>query len=328
MRIFLITIFALVLSAGVAVADTTVLFESFEQDAASTAEVEALYPAWDFIPQRSTDSVRVVDGVVRLKGSWYHPTRLALTDSPEGAFFLSADVGTDPGHTCVNVGIEIGQNEIVFHPGHWGTALRVEGPGGFYNQNLGFTLAPVTLHYFTLAHDGEGLFEITLTDANNPGNTATRYFRNTGSIGGTISLTRASCSGSFSDGLFDNIEITIPVDLIDATIDIDPDVLNLRSNGRYITAYIELPEGYDVADIFINSVELNGEVLAEVRPTGIGDHDGDGIFDLMVKFDRASVQAIVSEGDQVEMTVTGELIDGTSFEGVDVIRVSNPGGKK
>jgi hypothetical protein len=32
---------------------------------------------------------------------------------------------------------------------------------------------------------------------------------------------------------------------ITATIDIDPDVLNLKGNGKWVTAYIELPEGYD-----------------------------------------------------------------------------------
>ena len=147
------TLFSLVfVGAGIVLADTTMLSESFDQDADSPAEVEGFYPAWEFIPQNEFDQadVRVVDGVLRLQGSWNQPTRLALTDSPQGVFRLSADVGTEPGHTCVNVGVEIGQNEIVFHPGHPGTGLRVEGPGGFSNQNLGFTLTPVTLHHFTL----------------------------------------------------------------------------------------------------------------------------------------------------------------------------------
>ena len=115
-----------------------------------------------------------------------------------------------------------------------------------------------------------------------------------------------------------------------ATVDIDPDTLNLKSRGKWITAYIELPEGYDVADIDITTVELRfgGEsVKAELWPTEIGDYDGDEAPDLMVKFDRQAVQGIVSEGN-VELTVTGELSSGPvemCFEGSDTIRAIMPG---
>lgn len=51
------------------------------------------------------------------------------------------------------------------------------------------------------------------------------------------------------------------------------------------------------------------------------DHDGNGILDRMVKFDRSEVAAILSPGDAVELTVTGELTDGTLFAGSDTIRV-------
>ncbi|GAI04166.1 unnamed protein product, partial [marine sediment metagenome] len=50
-------------------------------------------------------------------------------------------------------------------------------------------------------------------------------------------------------------------------------------------------------------------------------HDEDGITDLMVKFDRTSVQELLEVGDEVEIVITGELTDGTSFEGTDTIRV-------
>ena len=121
---------------------------------------------------------------------------------------------------------------------------------------------------------------------------------------------------------------------VSATIDIDPDTLNLKSKGKWITCYIELPKDYDVADIDISTVkiskignkELENPIFAEEHPTEIGDHDEDGIPDLMVKFDRSKViEAIrslgVSSGAEIEITVTGELIDGTGFEGIDIIRV-------
>jgi formylglycine-generating enzyme required for sulfatase activity len=115
---------------------------------------------------------------------------------------------------------------------------------------------------------------------------------------------------------------------LQATVDIDPDTLNLKSKGKWITCYIELPEGYDVADIDISTIMLNGQVPAESRPTGILDYDGDGIAELMVKFSRSSVQALLTPGETTELTVTGELVDGTKFEGTETIRVIDPGKKK
>jgi hypothetical protein len=118
---------------------------------------------------------------------------------------------------------------------------------------------------------------------------------------------------------------------IAATIDINPDTLNLKSKGKWITAYIELPEGYDVADINVSSILLNGTVPAELRPTAIGDYNSDGIPDLMVKFDRqATVNLILQNCDLTGMfgtatlTVTGNLNDGTLFMGSDTIKIVMP----
>ena len=73
---------------------------------------------------------------------------------------------------------------------------------------------------------------------------------------------------------------------------------------------------------------MNGVVPAENKPTEIGDYDDDGLPDLMVKFDRSDVCEILDPGDEVEITVTGELTDETPFQGSDTIRVIDKGGKK
>jgi PKD repeat protein len=114
------------------------------------------------------------------------------------------------------------------------------------------------------------------------------------------------------------------------TIDIDPDVLNLKSKGKWITAYIEFPEGYNVSDIDVSSILLNGTIPVDLNaPTAIGDYDGDGVPDLMVKFNRTAVcEFILSKGiklGNVTLTVSGKLRDGTEFEGCDTIRVRMPG---
>jgi len=104
-----------------------------------------------------------------------------------------------------------------------------------------------------------------------------------------------------------------------AAADVTPSTLNLKSKGKWVTCYIELPEDYKVRDIDILTVKLNGEISAELHPTEIGDYDTDGIPDLMVKFNRKELIAILSVGEAA-LRITGE-VNGTSFEGSDTIRV-------
>jgi len=47
----------------------------------------------------------------------------------------------------------------------------------------------------------------------------------------------------------------------------------------------------------------------------------------MIKFDADSVKAILSVGDEVDITVKGELIYGAPFEGTDTIKVIEKGKK-
>ena len=116
--------------------------------------------------------------------------------------------------------------------------------------------------------------------------------------------------------------------VISATVDIKPSTLNLKDKGRYMTCLIELPEGYDVGDINVLTIELNDTICVFSCPAGIGDSDNDTIPDLMVKLDRQSVIAYISNQGikygNVILTVTGNLKDGTAFEGSDIIRVIFP----
>jgi len=124
-----------------------------------------------------------------------------------------------------------------------------------------------------------------------------------------------------NDGKVDSEPDTVDINVkIPATIDFNPNVLNLKSKGNYVSVYIELPPGYDLSKIDIASVSLNSIVPALSKATKVGDYDRDGIPDLMFKFDRAAVQATVEVGELVEITVTGE-IEGMQFEGTTIIRV-------
>lgn len=98
------------------------------------------------------------------------------------------------------------------------------------------------------------------------------------------------------------------------------------SRQLLITTYIELPEPYDVNDIDASTVRISYvynnpvDIPAAEHPIEIADYDGDSVLDLMVKFARSEVKSEVNPGEHT-VTVTGELTDGTVFEGYGIILV-------
>ena len=77
----------------------------------------------------------------------------------------------------------------------------------------------------------------------------------------------------------------------------------------------------------------NGVLLPELNPKYgfvtsvdgyIKDKDGDGIEERMFKFDPSEVQDLVGAPDNIELTINGELLDGTFFKLSDTIRVIDP----
>lgn len=93
-----------------------------------------------------------------------------------------------------------------------------------------------------------------------------------------------------------------------------PHNINPASRGKWITCYIWLPEGYDVWDIEPGSIRLEGEI----RPPWMWFDENKQV--AMVKFRRSDVQQILEAGD-MELIVSGELIDGTEFEATVTVRV-------
>jgi len=125
-----------------------------------------------------------------------------------------------------------------------------------------------------------------------------------------------------------------PPSIVSSTLDTDPNALNLESRGKWITAYVQLLEGYNAADIDASTIFLNGTISPVLDPKYgfvtnsseyLVDHNDDGILERMVKLDRATLASWIyqSVGMQHEVTVaiTGELTDGTPFEGSVTILV-------
>jgi len=121
--------------------------------------------------------------------------------------------------------------------------------------------------------------------------------------------------------------------VIRARVDFKPDVLLIRGGREWVTCYIELPAGYRIRTIEVSSIMLNRSIPAG-RPITLGDYDNDGVPDLGVTFDRASVIRFILRNIRggemlntrfapVALTITGRLIDGTFFRGTDTIRFVN-----
>lgn len=104
---------------------------------------------------------------------------------------------------------------------------------------------------------------------------------------------------------------------VPATVDIKPDTFNRKAAGRWLTAYVEVP-GYDLTLVDVASIRLNGAEPAPAEPTEIGDHDLDGMPDLMVKFGRASLTGLPAGAATIRVTGTIGQYD---FAGEDAIRV-------
>ena len=93
-------------------------------------------------------------------------------------------------------------------------------------------------------------------------------------------------------------------------------IFKILSEGEDVTVYIELPKKYDLKDIDLSSLRLNGEVPIGEWPWEIDNEDK--IPDLKIKFDRSAVQAILEVGESESIMITGELRwDGVRWRGLD-----------
>lgn len=119
---------------------------------------------------------------------------------------------------------------------------------------------------------------------------------------------------------------------VTATVDINPDTVNLTREGRWITVYVSLPEGYNVSDIDRSEIFLKDAFVPE---WSISQEWSNIECDkLMVKFDSQAVidhlwDRLCHMGlnrAQITLTLEGQFKDGTSFAGSDTITAMDPSG--
>ncbi len=105
-------------------------------------------------------------------------------------------------------------------------------------------------------------------------------------------------------------------------VKITPKVLNLRSSGGWIFCTIQFPNEHSISDVGTDTIFLN----EEIKPVSYTTDEKAN--QLLTKFDRKDTQQLLKLKDlegSVTLTITGELIDGTSFEGSDTIKVLKKG---
>lgn len=120
---------------------------------------------------------------------------------------------------------------------------------------------------------------------------------------------------------------TVPEDLsfgntLDVEIDIkpgsDPNSINLADEG-VIPAAILGWETLDVADVDAATLAFgpDGAAPAHCHGPHVEDVDGDGLLDLVAHY--VTAETGIAFGD-LEACISGELLDGTPFEGCDAVR--------
>ncbi|MFN3532534.1 MAG: hypothetical protein ACK41Q_08515 [Candidatus Brocadia sp.] len=113
--------------------------------------------------------------------------------------------------------------------------------------------------------------------------------------------------------------------VIQADVEIKPETINLKSNGKF-KAFIELDSPYDVNDIVPDTVECEGAKAIDgkvdknrfIATFNIQDLDLDSSMMLY----RGQKK---DEKEKQELTVTGELEDGTRSEGSDTVKIKGKG---
>ena len=184
-RVLMVTAVVSCITISSAASAATLYEETFDIDVANTAAFTAQYSDWTV---NGTDPLTVVGGVVTIPDNGANDTTTATRPGFAGEVIISADISALSSNGNYNVGLVVGGNTVVFHPGFAGLpgALRVGGTSGFGNQDMGFVPANGTLHHVEVHQFPTGQFDITVTDGDNPVNVYTNSWTNLASVGGPI----------------------------------------------------------------------------------------------------------------------------------------------
>ena len=307
-----------------------------------------------------------LDGTLVQEGPWVN-TNVGSSPLTPGDFFILDFGDSGPVYMDIFGGMSDSLFTDIFGcynfiPESWNQVISAYSLGYVKGQSdlfSGSTALEIAIDYdFSIESDSnlsEGWIDISLIDVNIDQVVGSLFRTSEESSSGSLSRTfyidpthsYRYVMGASAQGCLDNADInTIPLPRFDiitrldvayalltlsepCTIDIFPHILRMKSRGKFVTLFIELPEGYDAADIDLETVALVNIAnvpldppLNKVGSIAIGDYDNDSIQDLMVKFDKKSVLRVSSPG-RMKIIVNFQTYDGTSFVGVAMVRVTD-----
>jgi len=212
-RAALLLVVSAALATGTGLAHAGIVFqEPFDTDTASTAATVATYTNMTL---QGAGTVVVGGGVLRMNGTPLTHSLVTATGYP-GNLLITQLVGKNPGGGGSNVGLRVGANRIVFHPGYTAVpgAFRVEGPGGFGNTSMGFTPPGGVLNTMEVFVRGNiGQFLVAVPNYSNPEQVFAARFTNAGYQPGVDTIGPTRNAGSDDQGIFDDLivnQITSP----------------------------------------------------------------------------------------------------------------------
>ena len=113
-----------------------------------------------------------------------------------------------------------------------------------------------------------------------------------------------------------------PETVVPAAFRTESDPIDRAAPGADVVGYVEVP-GYSLDHIVSNSIVANGIPAATTLPV-VGDHDGNGIPELRVQFDRQALLATLPVLGTGTVALSG-LLGAKRFEGSAVVHVTTCG---
>lgn len=205
----------------------------------TTVDAVAAYPQFTAqVPEGMEDPLWYVNEAGQLKAAGAFPIPLKQPSfsvkpatAPTGEIVIKVDMGWNRQGLGLGEGgcaVRLGQfedtleseNAVIFHPGYPGGAFRVEGDGGFGNTDMGWSPSPGIMHHLEIRSFPDGLFNIKLTDGQDPTKVFTKSFTNAFAYGGDVGLLTHGPGAA----MYDNLSISLAGQAIPGDLDLDNDV--------------------------------------------------------------------------------------------------------
>ncbi len=127
----------------------------------------------------------------------------------------------------------------------------------------------------------------------------------------------------------DESTLSVPVELRASAVEVDrfdvePGALDPRSAARFARVRVQLPPEYDPRDIAVQTVALDDLLFAAPSLVTFEDADGDGIEEIVLKFDRRRLLERIASQPGVPLSISGEVEDRTWFRGITSIVMIDP----